>query len=573
MAKAPLLLLGHMTFFSGFFSGKASLGTLLKRHFVLFLVVFALLQLWRPCFFLADDNLAGFLPYLTELGRRLKTGQSPFYSDYLFGGHYYLLRDISCLSWHPFYLLPSLMADTRVHFWMMDAVAAMMLLFGLAGFTLLAWRLREKWNPALPDIYLTFYTFSFFFSTFSLTTGASWINFLGSEATLPWLMLAVMEPRFYWSVLGICLVTVNELLTSFLPLIISIGACMTFVAVALAFHRRSPRPVLAWVAGNLMALMVLLPVLSQALDGFAHAPRGGGVPLEWASRYNIPAVVFPFSYLAGNWTNIFLDHFSNWKLEGLEFPYPSTLMACAAAWCIFPALINSSPWRFPEKLCAVLCAILVLFIIRPAWISLVMHQLPFLKSMRWPFRETMLLLFFLHLFFVVRPPPPHYRWLLPAAMGLGLAVFIAPMPFIEPVTFNKLALDREAIFSGKAQRFWDRVKTKLVPGDMIITVIPQPLWEAQFAEIPYTYSGTANFPCMFRVVCASGYSVSAPDDQAPLKAFPYYWFGAFRDQQLPEILAQRPHLVVIRVVSSAPLKILMVKDKVITDLTPLLRED
>ena len=191
-----------MPFFSGFFSGKGSLGRLFARHLLLFALVFALLEIWRPCYFMTDDNLCGFFPYLTEMGRHIKEGRSPFLSDYLFGGHYLMLRDISFLYWHPFYVLPTLLADTPARFCIMEVIAGLLLLFGLAGFTLLAWRLRAEWNPALPDFHLTFYTFSFFFSTFLLTAGASWINFHGSASALPWLMLGLLERRI--PVFGIC---------------------------------------------------------------------------------------------------------------------------------------------------------------------------------------------------------------------------------------------------------------------------------------------------------------------------------------------------------------------------------
>jgi hypothetical protein len=158
----------------------------------------------------------------------------------------------------------------------------------------------------------------------------------------------------------------------------------------------------------------------------------------------------------------------------------------------------------------------------------------------------------------------------PAAMIAGSVFFLLPLPFIPAPSFKLLAVDRAAVFSGQGQRFWDRVKARLAPGDEIITVIPGALWTAENGEVPYSFSGTANFPCLFGVVCASGYSASAPTDSVPLKTYPGYWFGAFNDTQLPEILAQKPHLVVIRVENVAPLKIAMTRDGITTDLTPLL---
>jgi hypothetical protein len=558
-----------MPLFSGFFSGKANLGALWRRHLLLFAPVFALLEIWRPCYFLTDDNLSGFFPCLTEIGRHLKEQRSPFTSDFLFGGDYDMLRDISS-PWHPLYLLSGLLADTAARFWIIDLIALVLLLFALGGFTVLAWRLREEWNPALPDSYLTFYTFSFLFSTFVLTTGASWINFLGSVSALPWLMLGVLETRLLRATALVALITAHELLGGFLPMTFSIGLCLTGVAFALALWRRSPVPLLAWVAGNLLAVMILIPLLSPALDGFGHAARGGGVTITEATRYAMAARTFVFSFFAGNWTDLLAFWRGDAELKTLAFPYLSTLLACAAAWCIFPALINPARWRFPEKLFLALAGILALLVIRPLWVSAVMHHLPFLRSLRWPFREGLLLLFFLHLFLIVRPLAPRV-WLRRGAVIVGVGMFLLPLPFIPAPTFNLLALDRAGLFSGRSELFWERVKTRLRPDDEIITVIPSALWTADAIDIPYSYLGTANFPALFEVRSASGYSASAPVDQMPIKVSSWYWFGAFEDRQIPEILAQMPHLVEIRLENARPLRIVMTKDGVSTDLTPLLK--
>ena len=85
--------------------------------------IFAVLELWRPLFFLTDDNLDGGYPFFTEIGHHLLNGQSPFISDHLFGGHYDLLRDPTYFAWHPIYLLVSLLAGTPLHLGIIDAAA------------------------------------------------------------------------------------------------------------------------------------------------------------------------------------------------------------------------------------------------------------------------------------------------------------------------------------------------------------------------------------------------------------------------------------------------------------------
>jgi hypothetical protein len=100
--------------------GQTSRGILLRNNLAVSALIFAVLQLWRPCFFLTDDNLDGGLPFFSEVGMRLWHGQSPFISQYLFGGHYHYLRDVTFFAWHPVYLLSSLLAGTRFHFWIID---------------------------------------------------------------------------------------------------------------------------------------------------------------------------------------------------------------------------------------------------------------------------------------------------------------------------------------------------------------------------------------------------------------------------------------------------------------------
>ena len=58
------------------------------------------------------------------------------------------------------------MADTPGRFWILDLIAFLFLELTTAGFTVLAWSLREEFSLKLPDSYLIFYTMSYVFSTF-----------------------------------------------------------------------------------------------------------------------------------------------------------------------------------------------------------------------------------------------------------------------------------------------------------------------------------------------------------------------------------------------------------------------
>ena len=295
-------------------------------------------------------------------------------------------------------------------------------------------------------------------------------------------------------------------------------------------------------------------MLLLIMDGFGHSARILGLPLKQLSECSIPAIIFPFSFLMGNWAEPVAIWNGDTNLTTLSFPYVTSILACAAAWCAIPALFGKSPWRPLDKVCLVISGVLVIFIMRPDWLAVTMYHLPFFRSMRWPFREAILLLFFIHLLLVLRFPERPPRWM-PALAIFSVAMFLAPLPFIRVPTLNAFFLDRQLLFSGQADRFWVGVKPLLKPGDQIGTAINWPFWNANSAGIPYTLLGTANYPEYFHIRSISGYSPTAPTDQMPLKTYPGLWFGAFRDDQLQEVLAEKPDLRVLKILATHPLQI------------------
>jgi hypothetical protein len=534
------------------------------------LLLFLLLQLWRPCYFLTDDNLSFGFPILTEMGRAMKAGHSPFTSEYLFGGHYNYVRDPSTLQLHPFLLLPALLADTPARFWIMDVGALLFLLLATVGFALLARALREEFEVAIPDVYLIFYTLSFVFSTYVLTVGPSWLNFLGNQSALPWLALGIIDRRMVRGTILVVVFSLHEFLVAYPPLTFSAGFCLTLFAVGVAWWRRSARPLLPWCAGNVIALLIFLPLLLKILDGFAHSARNSDHPVWELSMFSLYVRDFPFSFLMGNWAEPFARLLGDQTLRTLLFPYRTSILACAAAWCFLPALFVPAKWRPLDKACVAIIGFVVLLMVRPHWLGVAMYHLPFFHSMRWPFREGMLLLFFAHVFLVLRFPAGIPR-LQPVITLFSLLMFILPLPFIRPPTFNALAFDRQLLFSGQAEKFWAGMRSQLKPNDQIFTVIGWDFYNRHAIEIPFTLLGTYNFPAFLRVHCISGYSPTAPTDQLPLKIQPDFWFGAYRDEDAAQVFKERPDLKLLRIVSTDPLKItLTTSDGSVIDLTPYL---
>ena len=374
------------------------------------------------------------------------------------------------------------------------------------GIYLAAFSLRKEFSLKIPDAYLVFYTLSFVFSTYVLTIGPSWINFLGNQSSLPWLVLGVLNRRVLWGSCLVMLFTLNELLIAYAPLTTSIGLCVTAFAMGVAWSKRSWQPLFCWCAGNLMAILVLSPLFIMALEGFATPIAFGPFAPSAMTEFSIPAMTFPFSYLVGNWSEPWAILQGDKLLESLSFPYAGSLLACAAAWCVILVIVSRAPWQPLEKVCAGLAVILCLFVMRPIWLSNVIYYLPFFRSMRWPFREGIIFLFFIHLLLVLRYPARMPRWQAGVAL-FSLAVFVLPIPFIRVPSLNARVRDRQLLFSGDAESYWAKIKAQLKPTDEILTVVDWPHWkEYSSHDIPFTLLGTGNLPAFFQVRCISGYS-------------------------------------------------------------------
>ena len=273
---------------------------LVGRTLLACLGVFVALEFWRPYYFLTDDNLSVGLPFLTEMGRHLKSGQSPFYSDYLYGGHYDLLRDINYFSWNPVNFFASLLADTPLRFAMLDLTSMFNLALAAVGFMLLSTEVRAGLKLAVGDGRLLFLTLSFTFSTFVLTTGASWANFLVNQAVLPWLALGLWQTRWRPALALLLLFSLHQALGGQSAATVSNGMTMTLFAVLMSFYRRSLQPLACWAGANVLMVLLISPLLVPALEGFSHSHRGAGLPLDLLQALAVPAALVPVSFLFGN---------------------------------------------------------------------------------------------------------------------------------------------------------------------------------------------------------------------------------------------------------------------------------
>ena len=535
---------------------------LLRNTLLVSVLIFALLELWRPYFFLTDDNLDGDFPFFVEMGNNLLSGHSPFVSAHLFGGGYNFLRDPANFKWHPLYFIVSLLAGTPFRNAIIDVNAFAWLMLSTSGFIVLAHYLRREMALTISDGWIMFYALSYTYTMIALTTGASWLTFLGNQSALPWLALGILQRKWSHGVALVALFCIHQALGGHLAPTVSNSIFLSLFALGISISRRSILPLGNWLIGYAFAVVIISPLLVPMLSGFFSSMRSQGVTLEDMQANNIPAVQFPMSLFLG---------MALWLARPHAHPYVTytlALSSSAAVWCLLPAFLSRAKWRGLEVVALVVAIFGAVLICRPLWITEIMMRLPLFRSMRWPFRELIQFQFFMHLFLLVRPPgltEPLRRY----GAIFGTCIFVLPLvTYSLPPTFNAMTWDRELIMSGGCEKYWAQVRPLLKPTDKIAVLIPLDVYEDDRFEEPYTLLATYNYAVLAGVTNAWGYSPTVPRDQTYTKAYAFYPFGAYNLNQKQALMEEKPDLKFITLESLRPLKItLSSRDGPTTDLT------
>ncbi|HEX8832833.1 MAG TPA: hypothetical protein VF719_01470, partial [Abditibacteriaceae bacterium] len=234
------------------------------------------LQVWRPFYFLHNDNVIGVYPAWVEFGRRLWSGRSPFVSDYLFGG-FDLLRDPGALGvWNPLLWLASPLAITPARLAIVDVVATLNLLLCAFAFSHLLVQLSRNEDDAtgtnrLSTGRIVFLSLSYTFSVWALVIGTNWLTFLGNQASLPILFLGLLHARRRTGIILVTCGLLHGLIAGHLNSFVFSLVFISFFLTVCAILERSAERLVRWAAAGAITLVLVGFPLFLAYGGFCGA--------------------------------------------------------------------------------------------------------------------------------------------------------------------------------------------------------------------------------------------------------------------------------------------------------------
>lgn len=473
----------------------------------LVVVGFGALEAWRPYFFLADDNLCHLLPVFNEVGRNIFNGRPPFVSHCLFGGGYHFLADPSIIFLaHPFAILCSMLTQLGFKLSAIEVYMAIQIMLAAFSFLMLLLVLARHHECPVPVFASLWLPVSYAFSVHLLITGTCWANYSNIYAATPLVYAGLLHPRPRISVALVAAGLLHALFGSihsflFLCLVTSI------FATVFCFRNRSARMWKVWFVGGAVAAAGALPVMSSAIATFLSIPRAGA--RSDACVHTIPAFSALSSFLSGGFNAL---HASDIQIQGLPVVAGNGMMFSMASFGALLALWKCN-FRSPLVIATVAGVVAgLLLCCRDVTLGWYLSFLPLYRSLRWPFREVVFALFFIHLFTALFIHRVRLRaQVLAAVAGVALQVFTVGSA--KHLALTDYTWDRPLVLSGRAQRYWDRLRKLVGPHALFVPAINYKEVGGVNPEIPYSLIGMYAYPALFDVPSISGYSTT----RAPTK--------------------------------------------------------
>ena len=535
-------------------TGSAAAGELWKWRLIVVgavLLIFASLQLWRPYFFLTDDNLSGVLPAFADVGNIIRQGKFPWTPEALYGGKYNMWRDPGTISLlFPVHIAAFLLASSSFRLLTMDAICLVHLMVAALAMQACVRALCARFDRELPHWFAAFLALSYVTSNYSLAIGSSWFNFLGNQAATPLVVLGLLAAKRRSGVLlvaaGMLYGMIGGHLAPFLYAAVFLGA----FSLCLAGATRTWESAWRYFIGCLVAAALALPALIPAVLGYASSDRAAVLTDNSTIQYSlsVPAMIFG--------STLGIESIGSWDFQP-ELGYLSEIAVpitfSAAALCILAAFGTVTKFRSPEWLLVLMLVLVALFVHRPQWLQQLISHLPMFKALRWPMREAVLFLFFAHLLVAL------VWWRLPRLVRLTLppisaAAFFIPLFSQAPPTFNSFPTDRMLLLDGRAERVWREVGV-LMPRARECWIVP--LLDRDVGEwmgrhfvrlAPHILMGGYNYPSLFGMKSVTGYTMPgfAQPFRGQLPIFgPGYFPAGFSTSDLedPTLLFTRLHSV------------------------------
>ncbi len=510
------------------------------------LFVFVHLQIWRPYFFLTDDNMSSVLPGFADLGNTLRHGKIPRTSEGLYGGSYDLWRDPGSLTLlFPIHIAAMLLATTPFRLATIDAVSLVNLLVGAIAMQACVRAFGRRFDRAVPEWVAGFLAVSYVTSVYSLAIGSSWFNFLANQAAIPVVALGLAATRrrsgFALVTAGMLYSLIGGHLAPFFFSTLFLG----IFSVCLSAVEKKCEPIWRYLGGSVLAIAVVSPALISLLSGFLGSSRNLTSTTATIVENNLP---FPALFLGAT---VGVESIGPWNFQPIlgslaEVVLP--LSFSAAAICFLAVLGTIPKFRALDWTLVAMLLLVGLFLHRPDWLQKVLSGVPFFRSLRWPMRETMLFLFFVHLLVGLgwyRLP----RLLRSALLPISAAAFAIPLFLMPSPTFNRFPVDRSLLLDGRAERVWQEVRALLPQASdcYVVPLLDRNLYLAlgrrRFtSKAPHTLMGGYNYPVLFGMKSSTGYTM--PGFAQKFRGHtPALWIGYFSPAPFSPEELEDPHLL------------------------------